>query len=337
MMPEETIFEIQDLQVEYTSRRGSVKAVRGVSFELKKGETLAIIGESGSGKTTLGTALIRLLPKAAHIKGGRVLYRRDSKSIDVLSLDPEELRRFRWKECAMVFQSALNAFNPVLRISEHFYDTSKAHGLSDMRAVRGRAIELLKMVQLDPQRVFNAYPHELSGGMRQRVLIAMSLLLDPQILLLDEPTTALDILTQRAIIDLLRRLKSELGFSMIFISHDLSLAAELADRVATMYAGKIVEVGNVGDIFYHPHHPYTIGLIRAVPTVSGGFKDISSIPGFPPDLVNLPQGCKFRERCSIATERCQEKEPDPIMIDGRHYVTCFEWKQAVSAREASHA
>jgi peptide/nickel transport system ATP-binding protein len=322
----EVPLSVRELWVEYKTRRGVVKAVRGASFDLKKGETLSLTGESGSWKTTLALALIRLLPRAARIRRGQIIYRRDGLEYDVLSLGPKELQQFRWEECAMVFQSALNAFNPVLRIWDQIYDTVRAHDYTSKGEVRRRALELLKLMQLEPERVINAYPHELSGGMRQRVLLAMSLLLDPQIIILDEPTTALDILTQRTIIDLLRRLRQELSFSMIFISHDLSLAAELADRVATMYAGKIVEIGGVNEIFYQPKHPYTAGLIKAVPTVTGGFKSLSSIPGSPPDLIDLPSGCKFHPRCSYATKWCVEEEPQLINAGGGHFVACFYWE-----------
>jgi peptide/nickel transport system ATP-binding protein len=228
----------------------------------------------------------------------------------------------------MVFQSALNAFNPVLRIWDQMHDTVRAHNRVPRAEVRRRALKLLRYVQLEPERVIDAYPHELSGGMRQRVLLAMSLLLDPQIIILDEPTTAVDILTQRTILDLLKRLKADLGFSMMFISHDLSIAAELADRVATMYAGAIVELGPVYDIFYRPAHPYTLGLIRAVPTVTGEFEDLISIPGSPPDLIDLPPGCKFHIRCPYVTDRCREEEPTLEPYGPDHAVACFHADQA---------
>ncbi|TMB80603.1 MAG: ABC transporter ATP-binding protein, partial [Chloroflexi bacterium] len=231
----DSVLSVRDLSIVYRTRRGPVQAVRDVSFELRRGETLAIIGESGSGKTTMAVSLIRLSPRTAKITSGQILYRGEDATIDVTKLDGEDLREFRWSECAMVFQAALNSFNPVINIWEQFLDTARAHGMNKTTEVRARSGDLLRMVNLDPDRVLRAYPHELSGGMRQRVLIAMSLLLEPAIVILDEPTTALDILTQRSIIDLLRKLRAQLGFSMIFISHDLSLAAELADRVITMY------------------------------------------------------------------------------------------------------
>jgi peptide/nickel transport system ATP-binding protein len=330
-----TALLIEDLWVEYPARRGVVKAVRGVSFELRRGETLALIGESGSGKTTLGLALVRLLPKAARIKQGRILYFQDGKSgksgqsgqsQDVLALSTEGLRQFRWRECAMVFQGAQNALNPVLRVEAQFLDTAKAHGLTNATELKARAIELLQMVQLDPTRVLTSYPHELSGGMRQRVLIAMGLLLKPQVIILDEPTTALDILTQRSIIDVLRKLKTQLDFSLIFISHDLSLAAELADRVATIYAGNIVEIGNVFNMFERPRHPYTLALTRAVPTVTGEMHALSSIPGSPPDLINPPVGCAFHPRCPFATERCKHDQPVLEPTGDDQLTACWNWR-----------
>ena len=318
---------LENVHIGYKTAKGRVQAIRGVSLALKPGESLALIGESGSGKTTLGLGIVRLLVKTAEIHQGSILYRRNGREVDVLHLNPEDLRQFRWQECAMVFQSALNAFNPVLRVWEQIWDTAKAHGWRDKESVRRKALDLLDYVQLDAKRVIDAYPHELSGGMRQRVLIAMSLLLDPQILILDEPTTALDILTQRTIIILLRRLKEEKNFTMVFISHDLAIAAELADRIATMYAGRVVEIGPTNELFYSPRHPYTLGLIRAVPTVTGGFEELASIPGSPPDFINMPTGCKFHPRCSFATDKCVQEEPDLEPVSEKHFTACWHWRE----------
>ncbi|HEX9437128.1 MAG TPA: ABC transporter ATP-binding protein, partial [Candidatus Limnocylindria bacterium] len=234
-LPKDVVLSVRELSIDYATRRGPVHAVRDVSFDVKRGETLAIIGESGSGKTTMAVALIHLSPGSARVKHGSVLYNGPREVLDITTLAADELRQYRWSECAMVFQAALNSYNPVLTMWEHFLDTARAHGLSDRKDVRRRADEHLRLVNLDADRVLRAYPHELSGGMKQRVLIALALLLEPQIVILDEPTTALDILTQRSIIDLLIQLKRSLGFSMIFISHDLSIAAELADTMITMY------------------------------------------------------------------------------------------------------
>ena len=323
----EPILSVKDLWIEYVTARGPVEAVRGATFDLYKGESLALIGESGSGKTTLGLGLVRLLPRAARVARGRILRVRPEGPFDVLALRDDRLRRYRWEECAMVFQGAQNSLNPVLTVRDQFFDTVLAHRRQRSREIEERAAELLRMVQLEPERVLRSYPHELSGGMRQRVLIAMSLLLQPEILILDEPTTALDILTQRAIIDVLRRLKEKLGFATIFVSHDLSLAAELADRVATMYAGRIVELGPVDDIFYRTAHPYTRALLDAVPTVVGGEERLTSIPGSPPDLRNLPSGCAFHPRCSFAVAACRTEHVAMERVSDEQEVACLRWRE----------
>ena len=321
------ILSVRDLSIDYRTRRGPVHAVRDVSFDIAKGETVAIIGESGSGKTTLAISLIRLSPRSTRITKGEILFTGEQGTVDVRQLPEDELRQFRWRDCAMVFQAALNSFNPVINIWEQFADTARAHGLRDTKAVHARALELLDLVRLDPTRVLNAYPHELSGGTKQRVLIALSLLLKPQLVILDEPTTALDILTQRSIIDLLGRLKETLGFSMIFISHDLTIAAELADRMITMYAGTVVERAAVTDLFYRPRHPYSVGLLKAVPKVSGAMGAVASIPGSPPDLIHLPPGCTYAARCPLAIPACSEREPDLLPVDTPgHDARCIRWQ-----------
>jgi len=333
----EPTLTVRNLTIEYAARRGKVQAIRKVSFDVKRGEALALIGESGSGKTTLGLGIVQLLPATARITSGDILYRRQDKTgtppieIPALNLKGNSLRQFRWRECAMVFQGALNAFNPVLKIADHFRDTAKAHGSLNGKTLEERGKYLLNLVRLDAERVWKSYPHELSGGMRQRVLIALALLLEPQLIILDEPTTALDILTQRNIMDVLKELRTQLDFSLIFISHDLSLAAELADRVATVYAGKIVETADVQTIFQAPTHPYTIGLINAVPTLTGHKDDLTSIPGSPPDLVEMPTGCKFHPRCPLADERCKTEEPESEFAAGDHWVACWHWQRAREA------
>jgi peptide/nickel transport system ATP-binding protein len=321
------VLSVRELSIDYRTRRGPVHAVRDVSFDIAKGETIAIIGESGSGKTTLAVSLIRLSPRSARITKGQILYTNDRETIDIRTVPDDELRQYRWSECAMVFQAALNSFNPVINIWEQFADTARAHGMKDGAKIHGRANELLDLVHLDPDRVLRAYPHELSGGMKQRVLIALSLLLEPQLIILDEPTTALDILTQRSIIDLLGQLRKKLGFSLIFISHDLSIAAELADRMITMYAGTVVERASVTDLFYRPRHPYSVGLLRAVPRVSGAMGAVESIPGSPPDLIRLPPGCTYIPRCPLAIAACADREPDLVPVDTPdHEARCIRWK-----------
>ncbi|MBE2183929.1 MAG: ABC transporter ATP-binding protein [Anaerolineae bacterium] len=328
------LLQVRDLSVSYQTRRGNVRAVSNVSFDLYPGETLAFIGESGCGKSTLNLALIRLLPKTAIIESGSIRYRkRDGSIIDVQSLNDKQMRRFLWSECSMVFQGALNAFNPVIRISDMVYDTAAAHGMNKSEA-KDRVMDLFTKVRLDGGRVFNAFPHELSGGMRQRVLLAISLLLNPQIVIMDEPTTAVDILTQRSILDVLERMREELHFSILFISHDLAVAAEIADRIATMYAGEIVEIGPVDNVFYHPRHAYTFSLLNAAPRLSTEKEELHSIPGSPPDLIKPPSGCKFHPRCSFATEICQ-MEPPPLVAaedEPLHSVACHHVDQVLASQ-----
>jgi peptide/nickel transport system ATP-binding protein len=334
ILKDNVVLQVEDLSIVYHTKRGDLKATNNVSFELKKGEAMALIGESGSGKTTVSLSLIRKLPKNAEVVKGQVLYKRDNGEVqDVLKLSNRQLREFRWRECAMVFQGAQNAFNPVLKISKQFEDTAYAHGWKDKYAVRQRALELLRLVRLDPERVYDAYPHELSGGMKQRSLLALSVLLSPQIVILDEPTTALDILTQRAIIDVLNEMQEKLNFSIIFISHDLSLAAEMADVVATVYAGEIVEIGAVNDMFYRSLHPYTYGLLTSVPKLDHEQDVLTSIRGTPPNLINPPSGCKFHPRCQFAIDKC--KVDSPVLTDeiGSNLAACWNKNAVVETRQ----
>lgn len=323
MADKDVILEVDNLSIVYRVQRGDVRATNNVSFKLHQGEALALIGESGCGKTTLSLGLIQMLPTNATVTGGRVMYTRDGRTRDVLKLNASELRYFRWHDCAMVFQGAQNAFNPVLRIRQQFQDTARSHGITNEKQVKARTLDLFRMVRLDPERVYESYPHELSGGMKQRTLLALGVLLDPQVVILDEPTTALDILTQRAIIDVLNEMQNTLNFSIIFISHDLALAAEMADRVATMYAGEIVEIGPVNEIFYRPLHPYTLGLLRSVPRLDRGEEELISITGEPPDLINPPSGCKFHPRCPFASEKCHTEAPPLTEYTPGHLAACW--------------
>lgn len=333
-VPEQPIvLSLQDVSISYLAHRGRVQAVSRVSFDLHRGESLALIGESGCGKSTLGMGIIRLLPRTGRLDRGKILYTtREGQVVDVLALNEREMRQFRWAECAMIFQAALNSLNPVIRVREMVYDTAAAHGRHDRARIRSRMLDLFRRVRLEPERVFNAYPHELSGGMRQRVLLALGVLLNPQVVILDEPTTAVDILTQRTILEVLKELREAMGFSTIFISHDLSIAAEMADTVATMYAGEIVELGPVNELFYRPRHAYTLGLLQAVPKLSAGAQELTSIPGSPPDLIEPPPGCKFHPRCPFATDRCRRESPPLVEEVPGHRVACFE-----SARVLAHS
>ncbi|MFE1101427.1 ABC transporter ATP-binding protein [Nocardiopsis alba] len=319
---EGALLSVRGVDVGYrTGRRSHVTAVHDVSFDLHPGQSMALVGESGCGKTTLGLGLLRLLPRAGVVPKGEILFRsKDGTRVDVRTLEKERLRRFRWNEAAMVFQGAMNAFNPVLRIEDHFVDTFRAHEGGRRRPrkeIVERSAELLEMVRLDPSRVLRSFPHELSGGMRQRSLIALALALEPQLIILDEPTTALDLLTQRSIVERLAELREELRFSMIFITHDLGLAAELADRVGTMYAGRLIETGTTGDIFYRSRHPYTTALINSVPPVVGDLHVPESLPGGPPSLTALPPGCSFAPRCSLAIADCTTGRPSLDVLTPR--------------------
>jgi peptide/nickel transport system ATP-binding protein len=328
----DVVLSVRDFSVSYAAERGRVRAVSNIAFDLHAGETLAFIGESGCGKSTLNLGLLGLLPRAGNVDSGTVNYtHRDGRVQNIRPFTPREMKKFLWRECSMVFQGALNSLNPVLRISDTVYETARAHDIGRADA-KQRALSLFEQVRLDPARVFNAYPHELSGGMRQRVLLALSLLLRPQVVIMDEPTTAVDILTQRSILEVLKELRAEHNFSTIFISHDLAVAAEIADTVATMYAGEIVEIGPTREVFYNAHHAYTFSLLDAAPRLSAGAEDLQSIPGSPPDLIAPPSGCKFHERCRFATDICADEQPELRVIAGRHRAACYHSAQVLQAK-----
>ena len=315
----EVMLSVRNLSVSYYN----TKVVSRVSFNIYKGETYALVGESGCGKSTIASSIMRALPEIAQIDpDSQIVYHMSTNAIDLLKVPENEFsKRFRWKEIAMVPQAALNALNPTIRVKDHFIETAKAHGLEKDEALE-RAWKLLEAVKLDPQRVLNLYPIELSGGMKQRVLIALALFLNPKLVLLDEPTTALDVLTQREILTLLGELKTKYSLTYMLITHDIALVADLADRVAVIYAGRIVEESSVDKIFYEPKHPYTIGLLRAVPKL-GEFKEPEVIPGSPPDYRRLPRGCKFHPRCPFAMDICRREEPPLIEVEKGHFVACW--------------
>jgi len=315
----EVMLSARNLSVSYYN----TKVVSSVSFNIYKGETYALVGESGCGKSTIASSIMRSLPEIAQIDpDSQIVYSMGTNAIDLLKVPENEFsRRFRWKEIAMVPQGALNALNPTIRVKDHFIETAKAHDLEKDEALE-RAWKLLEAVKLDPQRVLNLYPIELSGGMKQRVLIAMALFLNPKLVLLDEPTTALDVLTQREILILLGELKTKYSLTYMLITHDIALVADLADRVAVIYAGRIVEDSSIDNIFYEPKHPYTIGLLRAVPKL-GEFKEPEVIPGSTPDYRRLPPGCKFNPRCPFAMDVCRKEEPPLVEIDKGRFVACW--------------
>jgi len=284
----ETLLELRDLSVAY----GEVRAVDGVDLAISAGEILGLAGESGCGKSTVANAVMQILRPPAHIAGGTVLFRGE----DMVARGKEGLRRYRWQNVSMVFQSAMNALNPVMRVGEQFVDMMQAHERISKRDALRRAGELLDLVGIDARRT-RAYPHQLSGGMRQRVVIAMALALEPELVIMDEPTTALDVVVQREILQQVQALQRERGFAVLFITHDLSLLFEFAHRVAIMYAGEIVEEAPAAHLREHARHPYTLGLMRSFPPLTGPIARMTGIPGAPPNLASPPEGCRFNPRC----------------------------------------
>ena len=319
------LFQMNNVSIAYNTKRGALKAVQNASFSIDTGESVALIGESGCGKTTLATSIVQALPNAAGITAGEMFYRtEDGKMTDLLKMPKSRIRKLLWDDISMVFQASQSSFNPVCRIRTQFEDTVRAHrkGVSRQQ-IEAMATELLETVHLDAKKVLDSFPHEISGGMKQRALIALSLLLEPKLVILDEPTTALDILTQEKILKLLRMLKTDKGFSLLFITHDLSIVSELADKVVTMYAGCIVESAPVKEFFSDPRHPYSIGLIHAIPRLSDDEYDLYSIPGNPPDLIDIKAGCPFAPRCSRCAPRCLEELPPLAEVGSDHYCACW--------------
>ena len=313
------VLEVKDLKMYYFTSRGAVKAVDNLTFELKKGEVLGLAGESGCGKSSLGFTLMGMPTPPGKIVGGSIKI--DGR--EIVGLPDDVLRKeVRWQKISMIFQGAMNALNPVYTIGYQMIEPLIYHKGMNKEEALDRAMKYLELVGLAPEIGYR-YPHELSGGMKQRVVIATALLLDPEIVIADEPTTALDVVVQAQIINLMKNLKKELGLSMIFITHDLSILAEVSDRVAIMYAGKIVEIGDSEKIYYEPAHPYTQKLLGAIPRLHEDVERLEFIPGQPPNLITPPSGCRFHPRCPYAMQQCKEQVPELKEIEKDHYAACW--------------
>ncbi len=335
--PAGLLLEVRGLCVDYGAGPGAVHAVDQVDLVINRGEALGIAGESGSGKSTLAHAITRLLRPPAEVTRGQVLYHQRGPGtggpVDVLTLSKSQLRRYRWEQVAVVFQSAMNALNPVIDVRSQLTDALRTHRPSMSRSARrARAAELLDMVGVSGDRL-RSFPHELSGGMRQRVMIAMALALGPDLVVMDEPTTALDVVTQRQILEKIEELRAEFGFAYVFITHDLSLLIDTADTIAIMYAGRVVEVAPAKRLYIRPAHPYSRGLLGSFPALTGPRRELTGIPGSPPDLRALPVGCPFAPRCGQAMDICRTSYPPSTSLaptgEERHLVSC--WLSAQSA------
>ena len=305
MIATRTLLEVKDLCVDYLTERGAVRAVDGVSLSVAKGEFLGIVGESGCGKSTLLYAIARLLTPPAHVVSGEITF----EGQDMVTMTDSDLRHVRWRRYSVVMQSAMNALNPVLTVGEQLRDAFDAHEHMSHRQVTARSAELLRLVGIDPVHL-GSYPHQLSGGMRQRAMIAMALVFTPELVIMDEPTSALDVVAQRSLMLKIKQLQREIGFATIFVTHDMSLVSHFSDRLAVMYAGQVVEVGETRAVFSSPKHPYTIGLMRSFPSITGELQPLAGIPGSPPDLARPPAGCRFHPRCPHVFERCTTEEPE---------------------------
>ena len=319
MITVKPLLEVEDLTVEYATDAGPVRAVDNVSLDVAPGEFVGIVGESGCGKSTLLFAIARLLSTSCDVVGGSVrLHGRD-----LLAMDEQALREIRWRDYSLVMQSAMNALNPVLTVGAQLEDTIAAHESMPGREAHHRSASLLRLVGIDPLHL-KSYPHQLSGGMRQRAMIAMALIFTPELVIMDEPTSALDVVAQRSLMLEIKELQRKIGFAAVFVTHDMSLVSHFSDRLAVMYAGQIVELGTTRELFRDPKHPYTRALMASFPSISGPKEFLQGIPGNPPDLVHPPAGCRFHPRCPLVEPRFRIEEP-PMVAVGNTLVRCHRY------------
>lgn len=321
------LLEIRDLKTHYRTQEGNVHAVDGINLDLHEGETVGLVGESGSGKSTLARSINQILSDNAEIVQGKVMY----DGVDLVSLSKKERRKYLWSDIAMIPQSAMNAMDPVYTIKEQIMQVIRAHTDATNTEAEMRCEELFEIVDLDKNRL-DDYPHQFSGGMKQRAIIALALALEADILIADEPTTALDVIIQRQILQRLMNLQEDVGFAMVFVTHDIAVAANVCDRIAVLYGGRIVERGSVRTIINSPKHPYTIGLKNAFPSIEGE-QDLISIPGNPPDLVDPDEKCRFVDRCPFAIDECQTNTPQTEYLAEGRSVECFRSEEAKDLQE----
>ncbi len=320
----DTVLKVEDLTMHYSTRAGDVSAVNDVSFSLERGQSMGLVGESGCGKTSIAFSILNLLPDNAHIKKGSIYL----NGTDLVPLKEEEMRRLRWRRISMVFQAAMNALNPVYKVGDQIIEAMENHGLVESnQAAREHVANLFKLVGLEP-KLMDQYPHEYSGGMRQRAVIAMALSCNPDLIIADEPTTALDVIVQDSLLREMIALQEKLDMSMIYISHDIAVIAEVTERIGVMYAGRMAEFGTAEEIFKHPLHPYTYGLMSAFPSIVGPKRELTMLPGEPPDLLSPPTGCRFHPRCPFVTEICSQESPDFRDMGGNHFVSCWHPMEA---------
>jgi len=317
-----SLLQVANLKTYFYTPFGVVKAVDGVSFSVKRGEALGLAGESGCGKTTIAYSIMRLIPNPGRIVEGEILF----NGVDLSKLNDEELRQVRWKELSMVFQGAMASFDPLFKIGDQISEAILYHEKVGKAEAMDRTKNLLELVGIDSERA-NNYPWELSGGMRQRSMIAMALACNPKLIIADEPTTALDVIVSAQIMELIKSLREKLDLTMLLITHDISVIAQTCDELAVMYAGKLVEKASVDIIFKNAYHPYTSALIKAFPNIRGPKQELLGIPGNPLDLMNPPEGCRFAPRCTFSQERCITNEPVLTEVESDHFVACHFWKE----------